>query len=112
MNTITCISVSIQRTIAYILVGLLSLLLVACSGAESSGTSDKLVNTLNWQGVRVGSQLAFYDINQGFQHDPEYDFVLPNGAGELVTTLNWLGVRTGSELKFYDIDRGFQHKPE
>lgn len=77
MNTITYISGVIQRTIAHLLVGLLVLSLVACSGAESSATSDKLVMTLNWLGVGMDSQLSFYDIDRGFEHNPGFDFVLP-----------------------------------
>jgi hypothetical protein len=37
--------------------------------------ADELVITMNWLGVRNGSQIKFYDINQEFQHNPEYDFV-------------------------------------
>jgi hypothetical protein len=67
---------------------------------------------LNWLGVRSGNQLKFYNIDKGFQQNPQYDFTLPSGTDELIITLNWLGVRTGNQLKFYNIDKGFQQNPQ
>jgi hypothetical protein len=59
------------------LVGLLAISLFGCSSGASSRASDKLLITLNWLGLRNGNQIKFYDMANGFQHNPEYDFVMP-----------------------------------